>query len=112
MFSNKLNTDIIHITREMHIDYKFTRSKYTAYLEEQKEKNEKTGKDNQRTLITKEIDSLKVMIAEKEKTKDSFEDQYFKAMGDAECKKDMIYVEKANSLKRSREETVETLLKK
>ena len=74
MFSNKLNADTIHITREMHIDYKSSRSKYTAYLEEQKEKKEQTGKDNQRTLITKEIDSLKVMIVEKEKTRDFFED--------------------------------------
>ena len=64
MFSNKLNADTIHITREMHIGYKSACSKYTAYVEEQKEKKEKTGKDNQRTLITKEIDSLKVMIAE------------------------------------------------
>ena len=109
MFANKLTAATIHITREMHSYYKSARIKYEKHKEEEKKKKEKTEKDNQKGLIGQEIDSLKLLIAEKERTAQFLEAESFTAMNDAENKNDMAFVKKANSLKRSRDETKEEI---
>ena len=48
---------------------------------------------------------MKTLIIEKEKTHDFLEKESFLAMQDAEKKNDMSFVKRANSLKRSRDET-------
>ena len=113
MLANNLSPSTIHITKEMYSDYKAARVKYEIFLEEERNKKEKSQNNNQKVIIGEEINSIK-LITEKEKTHKFLETESFQAMKDAEAKNDMSYVKKANALKRSRDETedeVKTLRK-
>ena len=75
------------------------------HLEQVKKKKVKIESKNQKSIISKEINGVKTLIIEKEKTHDFLEKESFLAIKDAEKKNDMSFVKKANALKRSRDET-------
>ena len=89
----------------MQTDYKCAWTKYEIYLEQEKKKKSKIENNNQKSIISKEINGVKTVIIEKEKTREFLEKESFLAMQDAEKKNDMSFVKRANSLKRSRDET-------
>ena len=83
--------------------------KITTKRKRGKKEKRQTEKDNEKGLIGQEIDSLKLLVAEKERTAQFLEAENFTAMNDAENKNDMAFVKKANSHKRSRDETKEEI---
>ena len=103
MLANNVTPSTIQITKKMQTDYKCARTKYEIYLEQEKKTN-KIENDNQKSIISEEINGVKTLIIEKEKTCGFLEKEKFLAMQDAEKKKDMSFVKKANALKRSRDE--------
>ena len=90
---------------KMQTDYKCARTKYEIYLEQEKKKKSKIENDNRKSTIREEINGVKALIIEKEKTRDFLEKESFLAMQDAEKKNDMSFIKKASALKRSRDET-------
>ena len=109
VFANKLTAATIHVTKAMHNEYKPIRNMYEIHKEGEKKKKEKREKDSQRSLIRQKIDSLKLLLAEKLRTAHSLEAESFTGVNEAETINDMGYVKKANSLKRSRDETKENI---
>ena len=105
MLANNITPSTIQITKKMQTDYKCAWTKYEIYLEQEKKKKSKIENDNQKSIISKEINGVKTVIIEKEKTCEFLEKESFLAMQDAEKKNDMSFVKRANSLKRSRDET-------
>ena len=105
MLANNITPSTIQITKKMQTDYKYAWTKYEIYLEQEKKKKSKIENDNQKSIISKEINGVKTVIIEKEKTREFLEKESFLAMQDAEKKNDMSFVKRANSLKRSRDET-------
>ena len=57
MFADKLTATTIHVTKEMHNEYKSVWNKYE--IQKEKEIKKRKEKDSQRSLIGQEIDSLK-----------------------------------------------------
>ena len=107
LISNKLTADNIHISRELIQDFKASRMKYDMYLEEKKKEKEKSAKENQKSILTTEMNSLKSKIADAKKSVSFLQGESFQAMKHAEEKKDMSYVMKANALKRKSDESQE-----
>ena len=105
ILANNITPSTIQITKKMQTDYKCARTKYEIYLEQEKKEKSKIKNDNQTSIISEEINGVKTMIIEKEKTCDFLEKESFLTMQDAEKKKKMSFVKKANALKRSRDET-------
>ena len=105
MLANNITPSTIQITKKMQTDYKWARSKYEIYLEQEKKKKSKIENDNWKSIINEEINGVKTLIFEKEKTRDFLEKESFLAMQDAEKKKYTSFVKKTNALKRSRDET-------
>ena len=105
MLANNITPSTIQITKKMQTDYKCAWTKYEIYLEQEKKKKSKIENDNQKSIISKEINGVKTVIIEKEKNCEFLEKESFLAMQDAEKKNDMSFVKRANSLKRSRDET-------
>ena len=105
MLANNITPSTIQITKKMQTDYKYAWTKYEIYLEQEKKKKSKIENDNQKSIISKEINGVKTVIIEKEKNCEFLEKESFLAMQDAEKKNDMSFVKRANSLKRSRDET-------
>ena len=110
MLANNITPSTIQITKKMQTDYKFAQTKYEIYVEQEKRKKSKIENDN-RTSISEEINGVKTLIIEKEKTRDFLENKSFLAMQDAEKTNDMGFVQKANALKRSRDETDDEIKK-
>ena len=110
MLANNITPSTIQITKKMQTDYKFAQTKYEIYVEQEKRKKSKI-ENNNRTSISEEINGVKTLIIEKEKTRDFLENKSFLAMQDAEKTNDMGFVQKANALKRSRDETDDEIKK-
>ena len=70
------------------------------YLEQEKKKKRKIENDNQKSIISKEIDGVKTLIIEKEITLD-----FSCSTRCWEKKNDMSFVKKANAFKRGKNET-------
>ena len=104
MLANNITPSTIQITKKMQTDYKCAWTKYEIYLEHEKKKG-KIENDNRKSIISEEINGVKTLIIEKEKTRGFLEKENFLAMQDAEKKNDMSFVKKATVLKRSRDET-------
>ena len=68
MLANNLSPSTIHITKEMYSDYKAAQVKSEIFLEEERNKKEKSQNNNQKVIIGEEINAIKLMITEKEKT--------------------------------------------
>ena len=56
-------------------------------MEQEKKKKSKIENDNRKSIISEEINGVKTLIIEKEKTRDFLEKDSFLAMQDAEKKK-------------------------
>ena len=107
LISNKVSADNIHISRELVQDFKASRMKYDLYLEEKKKEKEKTAKENQKSIIKTEINSVKSKIVDVQKSVLFLQNESFEAMKNAKEKKDMSYAMKANALKRKSDESKE-----
>ena len=105
MLANNITPSTIQITKKMQADYKCARTRYEICLEQEKKKKSKIENDNRKSIISEEINGVKILIIDKEKTRDFLEKESFLATQDAEKKNDMSFVKKANDLKRSRDET-------
>ena len=88
----------------MHSEYKPAQNTYEIHKDEEIIKK-KTEKNSQRILVTQEIDSLKLLIAEKVRTAHFLKTESFTAMNEAEVRNNMVYVKKI--LLKKRDETKE-----
>ena len=70
----------IQITKKMETDYKCAWTKDETYLEQEKKKKSKIKNDNKKFIISEEINEVKTLIIEKEKTHDFLEKESFPAM--------------------------------
>ena len=86
MLANNITPSTIQITKKMQTDYKCTWTKYEIYLEQEKMKKSKIENDIQKSIISEEINGVKTLIIEKEKSCDFLEKESFLAMEDAEKK--------------------------
>ena len=109
LLANKLSADSIHISREMRNDYKAASTKYRIHLEQEKQKKVRSEKDNQKSIITEEMNVLKLKIEEAKKSIGFLEGEYVQAVKEAEVKNSMSYVKKANALKRKSDEDKEEI---
>ena len=73
ILSNNITPSTIQVTKKMQRDYKCAWTKYEIYLEQEKKKNSKIENDNPKSMISEEINGVKTMIIEKEKTSDFLE---------------------------------------
>ena len=87
ILANNITPRTIQITKKMQVDYKCARTKYEIYLEQEKKKKSKIENNNRKSIISEEINGVKTLIIEKEKTRDFLEKESFLAMQDAEKKK-------------------------
>ena len=76
-------------------------------LKRKKKEKEKTAKENQKSIIKTEINSVKSKIVDVQKSVLFLQNESFEAMKNAKEKKDMSYAIKANALKRKSEESKE-----
>ena len=88
----------------MHSEYKSARNTYEIHKDEEIKKK-KQKKNSQRILERQEIDSLKLLIAEKVRTAHFLKTESFTAMNEAEVRNNMVYVKKI--LLKKRDETKE-----
>lgn len=93
----------IHVAKQMHSEYKSARNTYEIHKDEEIKK--KTEKNSQRILVRQEIDSLKLLIAEKVRTAHFLKTESFTAMKEDEVRNNMVYVKKI--LLKKRDETKE-----
>ena len=89
MLANNVTPSTIQITKKVQTDYKCALTKHEIYLEQEKKKS-KIKNSNWKSIISEEINGVKTLIIEKEKTRDFLEKESFLAMQDAEKK--MIWV--------------------
>ena len=66
MLANNITPSSIQITKKMQTDYKCARTQYEIYLEQEKKKS-KIENDNQKTIISEEINGVKTLIIKKRK---------------------------------------------
>ena len=105
MLANNVTASTIQITKKMQTDYKYAWTKYEIYLEKEKKRKSKIENDNQKSILSEEVNGVKILIIEKEKTRDLLEKESFLAMKDAEKTSGVSFFKIANALKRSRDET-------
>ena len=67
MLANNISLSTIQITKKMQTDYKYARTKYEIYLEQEKKKKSKIENDNKKSIISEEINGVKTLIIENEK---------------------------------------------
>ena len=109
MSSHKLKLQTIEINKDLFKSVKSTRSKWKVATEEKKQHQKKTDLENQKTLISKDIEQVKEKCDTLKKAINIMESEFVECIKQAELENNKTLVIKGNALKRKREETKQDL---
>ena len=107
MLANKFQPHSIEITNKMRKSVRAARTRYAAYLEEEKKKNGSLKTESAKKIIDREIKEVRSKITGKSETCKMLDENFVSLVEEAEKKMDINLVVQANALKRKNEETEE-----
>ena len=109
MNSHKLKPHTIEINKDLLKSVKSAQSKQELAREKKKQHQKRTDLENQKTLISKDIEQNKEKCDSLKKAINIMESEFVKCIKQAELENNMALVIKGNGLKRKSEETKQDL---